>query len=106
MLPPSYLHNVISYTGETTSLYWIGAQVPKIDDMVCGSISGVRWKNPNRRNYHFSLSTSSGMKFYSVKDWSQLVTEKGDIDNNYLLTWGTILKAIFLVSDEGWEMSW
>ena len=27
MLRPSYLHNVISYTGKTTSLYWIGALV-------------------------------------------------------------------------------
>ena len=25
ILPPSYLHNGISYTGKTTSLYWIGA---------------------------------------------------------------------------------
>ena len=25
ILRPSYLHNGISYTGETTSLYWIGA---------------------------------------------------------------------------------
>ena len=27
ILRPSYLHNGISYTGKTTSLYWIGAQV-------------------------------------------------------------------------------
>ena len=27
ILRPSYLHNGISYTGETASLYWIGAQV-------------------------------------------------------------------------------
>ena len=27
ILPPSYLHNGISYTGKTTSLYWIKAQV-------------------------------------------------------------------------------
>ena len=26
ILRPSYLHNGISYTGKTTSLYWIGAQ--------------------------------------------------------------------------------
>ena len=28
ILRPSYLHNGISYTGKTTSLYWIGAQHP------------------------------------------------------------------------------
>ena len=28
ILRPSYLHNGISYTGKTTSLYWIGAQGP------------------------------------------------------------------------------
>ena len=27
ILRPSYLHNGISYTGKTTSLYWIRAQV-------------------------------------------------------------------------------
>ena len=27
ILRPSYLHNGISYTGKTTSLYWIGAQM-------------------------------------------------------------------------------
>ena len=27
ILPPSYLHNGISYTGKMTSLYWIGAQM-------------------------------------------------------------------------------
>ena len=27
ILRPSYLHNCISYTGKTTSLYWIGAQI-------------------------------------------------------------------------------
>ena len=29
ILRPSYLHNGISYTGKTTSLYWIGALIPK-----------------------------------------------------------------------------
>ena len=28
MLRPSYLHNGISYTGKTSSLYWIRAQIP------------------------------------------------------------------------------
>ena len=27
ILRPSYLHNGISYTGKTTSLYWVGVQV-------------------------------------------------------------------------------
>ena len=27
ILRQSYLHNGISYTGKTTSLYWIGAQI-------------------------------------------------------------------------------
>ena len=31
ILRPSYLHNGISYTGKTTSLYWIGAQVSRTE---------------------------------------------------------------------------
>ena len=27
ILPPSYLHNGVSYTGKTASLYWIGPQI-------------------------------------------------------------------------------
>ena len=42
ILRPSYLHNGISYTGKTTSLYWIGAQM-------------IWWKNdkifPKYRSY-------------------------------------------------------
>ena len=41
ILRPSYLHNGISYTGKTTSLYWIRAQ---------GSISGLRWLYVNVSN--------------------------------------------------------
>ena len=39
ILRPSYLHNGISYTGETTSLYWIGAQ----DSLVCFPSEGRKW---------------------------------------------------------------
>ena len=31
ILRPSYLHNGISYTGKTTSLYWIGVQISVAD---------------------------------------------------------------------------
>ena len=40
ILRPSYLHNGISYTGKTTSLYWIGAQVTIIWSPQC------QWSNP------------------------------------------------------------
>ena len=37
ILRPSYLHNEISYTGKSTSLYWIGAQAV-IDDQIAISL--------------------------------------------------------------------
>ena len=36
----SYLHNGISYTGKTASLYWIGAQIPTVIDMIILSLCG------------------------------------------------------------------
>ena len=39
ILRPSYLHNEISYTGKTASLYWSGALVAQI----CASEPGHQW---------------------------------------------------------------
>ena len=42
ILRPSYLHNGISYTGKTASLYWIGAQVLSRE-------WGCKWSSAGRR---------------------------------------------------------
>ena len=38
ILPPSYIHNGISYTGKTTSLYWIRAQTLSGRRTPCGIV--------------------------------------------------------------------
>ena len=43
ILRPSYLHNGISYTGKTTCLYWIGAQIISIYSKIL--------KLPRQRTY-------------------------------------------------------
>ena len=45
ILRPSYLHNGISYTGKTTSLYWIGAQA---------------FQKPAFQHSNYSASTGAG----------------------------------------------
>ena len=57
ILRPSYLHNGISCTGETTSLYWIRAMVPSY---LAGSIGVCPEDNPQcghwqRRCHHDNL---------------------------------------------------
>ena len=44
ILRPSYLHNGISYTGKTISLYWIGAlrAVPPLDPVFLFQVAGPR----------------------------------------------------------------
>ena len=39
ILRPSYLHNGISYTGKTASLYWIGTQDPTSHSLVAGRLA-------------------------------------------------------------------
>ena len=43
ILRPSYLHNGISYTGKTTSLYWIGVQNISISHVMVSIISCGCW---------------------------------------------------------------
>ena len=51
ILRPSYLHNGISYTGKTTSLYWIRAQV------IWYSIRILQW--PRKRLHHTGTNLSA-----------------------------------------------
>ena len=43
MLRPSYLYNGISYTGKTTSLYWIRAQTPLVASPLAAVITSTSW---------------------------------------------------------------
>ena len=48
ILRSSYLHNGISYTGKTTSLYWIRAQVASLIFGAKVSNEYPQWSNPKR----------------------------------------------------------
>ena len=59
ILRPSYLHNGISYSGKTTSLYWIRAQVRMVSPVTWESHhipGGVA--SPMIREFHYTLEQS------------------------------------------------
>ena len=60
ILRPSYLHNGISYTGKTTSLYWIGVQIASLghNELIwcCDTKDGT--KCPKNLRTTFSIAFS------------------------------------------------
>ena len=52
ILRPSYLHNGISYTGKTTSLYWIGAQVANFATVLYTQSGAVITQSNIENNIH------------------------------------------------------
>ena len=83
ILRPSYLHNGISYTGKTTSFYWIRAQVPG-NELVCieRDISGCSdWRKRvklcfNPCTQHWQLfDPCSAILYHPTPSWIFLFTK-------------------------------
>ena len=95
ILRPSYLHNGISYTGKTTSLYWIGAQMSDSQSTPpilpsWASFGCLLWlflrTRPNQNktpSYHVVYSTMLLYGQLSIKYISDNVT--GHMGTNHLL---------------------
>ena len=83
ILRPSYLHNGISYTGKTTSLYWIGALMwrghPQFIQLILKCV-GSHTENPmvpRMVAYYLDGSDSlswSRSAFYGLSHWQRLVS--------------------------------
>ena len=76
ILRPSYLHNGISYTGKTTSLYWIGAQVIRSHgiDPTCAIYSIVLVRMVNTAN---PSPTFQGMMTMRSLSWTSTAKKSG-----------------------------
>ena len=72
ILRPSYLHNGISYTDKTTSLYWIGAQkvtIPIFRLVLQNFALRCGFPYILRYFYYFSLFSSGLAAMYYAKWW-------------------------------------
>ena len=85
ILRPSYLHNCISYTGKTTSLYWIGPCIFAIahDDVIKGKHFPRYW--PFVRGIHRSPVNAPHkcqwrgvLMFYLIGAWTNGWVKKRD----------------------------
>ena len=87
ILRPSYLHNGISYTGKTTSLYWIGALVTVPADVLAPIGARASAKH--------SVDYKAGHEIYlAIIEFELIIMNIGDIFQNG--QWGLIRHATLL----------
>ena len=73
ILRPSYLHNGISYSDKTTSLYWIRALQSSPESSSTGNAQGNDCYI--LQNYKFNFYVISQERWVNIDEWSHLVKE-------------------------------
>ena len=109
ILRPSYLHNGISYTGKTTSLYWIGAMMTFLFQYICiylgfGIHCQVIWITSLNWSFFFWATIAARQPCWCILHLSHLCRmfitwyDCSDLGNLLFLAWTfASLKIIVLI---------
>ena len=105
ILQPSYLHNVISYTGKMSSLYWIRTQL--FDDL---EDLGLCW---NGGNWHNNLNPlpqgTTWKRGIKILDWERIVRSLPHCTNDFPIIfqiWWKFHSALILILNTVLGRSW